>query len=506
MAYNDTNLHPAYNNIDQSSRTMNCDKDQRITNNDANNDDENDKIKKKLVAFRPDLEPKTKGISNPHPHDILCGRGNAVNRHVGNVFFRKIVSCRKPEYRMGAYPIQRRKVAYKVYEEIQNLNPPGRFLMLKGSEWSVCDETKAMCKISQALRELASNDPVDVDTLQNKFSSALLSNVMMEAVNSSGPSIPSLTSSSNSANKPNAYQGTGVICMSSNVLNKRSEARDNKCVEENAVMSSPSVLTVSQVDIENLQNKSSSSSGPKPRMETFTSSSASIPSLTSSSNISNNDNALLRRRYKEIDISRKKIDVVSQIRSQMFCEKSIAESSSSVQNHESIASESSNLETAALNAPISTLLDENQHLKSSDHSELHSKGTKISFKKSPPRQQSCEVLSQHNEDEDSQQQLNVTPDNQENKPIKKRLRDANQGLGKQLKVQKRPPEHQQVIMPLSYIGRSFANSICSDESKDIFQEVADLGQHEDALLYLPSIIGSLCKRVVELEDEVHEND
>jgi hypothetical protein len=190
---------------------MNCDKDQRITNNDANNNDENNEIKKKLDAFRPDLEPETKGISNPHPHDILCGRGNAVNRHVGNVFFRKIVSCRKPEYRMGAYPIQRRKVAYKVYEEIQNLKPPGRFLMLKGSEWSVCDETKAMCKISQALRELASNDPVDVDTLQNKSSSALLSNVMMEAVNSSGPSIPSLTSSSNSANKPNAYQGTALI-------------------------------------------------------------------------------------------------------------------------------------------------------------------------------------------------------------------------------------------------------------------------------------------------------
>ena len=72
------------------------------------------------------------------------------------------------------------------------------------------------------------------------------------------------------------------------------------------------------------------------------------------------------------------------------------------------------------------------------------------------------------------------------------------------KSEKKIPDyhHEQVIMPLSYIGKSFLNSDkCSDGSKFLFQEIADLGQRAkgDAILYLPSIIGSLCKRVVELE-------
>merc|ERR1712232_204638 len=95
-------------------------------------------------------------------------------------------------------------------------------------------------------------------------------------------------------------------------------------------------------------------------------------------------------------------------------------------------------------------------------------------------------------------------------------RSENSSLSNNSKMQRTPvqesceePEkkipihlHEQVIMPLSYIGKSFLHSdACSDESKFIFQEVADLGQRAkgDAVLYLPSIIGSLCKRVVELE-------
>ena len=112
-----------------------------------------------------DSDSKAKGISDPHHHDILCGRGNAVNRHVGNMFFRKIVSHRKPDYRRGAYPYQRRKVAWQIYNEIKNLDPPGRFLMSRGDEWFEVSETKAISKISQALRELASNDPVGMDFL-----------------------------------------------------------------------------------------------------------------------------------------------------------------------------------------------------------------------------------------------------------------------------------------------------------------------------------------------------
>ena len=36
-------------------------------------------------------------IKTPHPHDVLCGRGHAVNNHPGNVRFRKLwVSFKLP--------------------------------------------------------------------------------------------------------------------------------------------------------------------------------------------------------------------------------------------------------------------------------------------------------------------------------------------------------------------------------------------------------------------------
>lgn len=66
--------------------------------------------------------------------------------------------------------------------------------------------------------------------------------------------------------------------------------------------------------------------------------------------------------------------------------------------------------------------------------------------------------------------------------------------------------YQQVILPLSYIGESYLNDTkCSNESKFMFEEVAELGKCTNgvAFLYLPSVINGLCKRVEELEQRCH---
>ena len=369
--------------------------------NTKSNNDNNKEDHGRITTVTNVSKSKSQGISNPHPHDILCGRGNAVNRHDGNIFFRKIISRRKTEYRMGAYPFQRRKVSCKVLEEIKNLNPPGRFLMLKGSEWFECDESKAICKISQALRELASNDPVDVHTLQNKSSSALLSNIRIEDANSSttlmSSSIPSLSSASNSAS---GFRLNNSYILSTNELRLTSQTTDNICFEGNVAKSSSSV----QADVA----------------------------------LSN-----LNHEYPE-------------------------------------ASEQNSL-----------LSNENGCPKFNNNHKLHLK----KVKKSLPHKSGYG-------DEDVSWELMETTDNQQNKLPKKRLpaKHLSQNNSKAQKIL--PDDHQLVIMPLSYIGRSFATCVCSDDSKDIFKQIANLDQREDALLYLPSILGSLCKRVIDLENEV----
>ena len=35
------------------------------------------------------------GIENPHDHDVLCGRGGAAFKHVGNYTFRYLVQLNK---------------------------------------------------------------------------------------------------------------------------------------------------------------------------------------------------------------------------------------------------------------------------------------------------------------------------------------------------------------------------------------------------------------------------
>ena len=382
-----------------------------------------------------DSDSKAKGISDPHHHDILCGRGNAVNRHVGNMFFRKIVSHRKPDYRRGAYPYQRRKVAWQIYNEIKNLDPPGRFLMSRGDEWFEVSETKAISKISQALRELASNDPVGMD-----FLSA-----------SSSVSVPSLTSASKSDKSKGSNPSTGLY---SHIL----------------------------VD----KNKTKA-----PRLE------IDVP---------------VYKVKNKVDIAYRTSQTEENIR--FIAKNDYDEPSSSVN---SILKDTEFLrKLQSSNGRDSVVVNHCQI----NEANSYINGMEICSGKSLPRQNREEILLQHSDEERSishQIKSKVSSSNNNcvslNSPVEKEEKNNRSTLlplkkrivhnsSRISKVQKKVPDHhQQVIMPLSYIGQSFVNSGCSDESKCVFEEIAELGRREDALLHLPSIIGSLCKRVVELEDE-----
>ena len=66
-------------------------------------------------------------ITNPGPHDILCGRGGGTNAHPGNVKFRKLVAAHKLRY-LAASKSDKPAVARDVVQEWRALDPPGRFL------------------------------------------------------------------------------------------------------------------------------------------------------------------------------------------------------------------------------------------------------------------------------------------------------------------------------------------------------------------------------------------
>ena len=93
-------------------------------------------------------------IEVPRPNDVLCGRGNGVNAHPGNIYFRSIVDKVKKPY-IATPKAEKPKFSTKILTEINNLNPPGRFLKQDPTtkRWFVLGEKKTLIKIRQALRE-----------------------------------------------------------------------------------------------------------------------------------------------------------------------------------------------------------------------------------------------------------------------------------------------------------------------------------------------------------------
>jgi len=94
------------------------------------------------------------GISTPHPHDVLCGRGGGSNNHPGNEAFRELVNEVKVPY-VNCPKREKPLIARRIVEAVRGQTPPGRFLSKcsKTGFWNDIGDGKAREKTSQALRE-----------------------------------------------------------------------------------------------------------------------------------------------------------------------------------------------------------------------------------------------------------------------------------------------------------------------------------------------------------------
>lgn len=97
---------------------------------------------------------KLKCIITPHDHDVLSGRGNYVNFHVGNEHFRSLVKKHKIAYVACPKP-EKGRFSTIIVDEVRSLDPPGRFLKQdpKTKLWQDIGDKKSLDKTRQALRE-----------------------------------------------------------------------------------------------------------------------------------------------------------------------------------------------------------------------------------------------------------------------------------------------------------------------------------------------------------------
>jgi len=94
-------------------------------------------------------------IRTPSASDILLGRGGSINNHPGNQVFREWVKARREDYNLAPNKVEKMKIARKVMDSVHNAG--GRFLQKDPSTsahwWVEVDETRALAKTAQALRE-----------------------------------------------------------------------------------------------------------------------------------------------------------------------------------------------------------------------------------------------------------------------------------------------------------------------------------------------------------------
>ena len=94
----------------------------------------------------------------------LCGRGGSINSHPGNKIFRTWVGERKETYMLCTTKSGKTNITNSIFKRVKAQRPPGRFLQKVKDPgtpdpynisgwWVEIDDTKALAKISQALRE-----------------------------------------------------------------------------------------------------------------------------------------------------------------------------------------------------------------------------------------------------------------------------------------------------------------------------------------------------------------
>ena len=101
--------------------------------------------------------PVQQGITRPHGHDVLYGRGKHISINPGNLFFMELVKAIRVDY-VAAPKEKKSMFAQLVVQTIRNLDPPGRFLQRRITSsddnllYDVGDKN-ATNKARQALRE-----------------------------------------------------------------------------------------------------------------------------------------------------------------------------------------------------------------------------------------------------------------------------------------------------------------------------------------------------------------
>eukprot|EP00546_Thalassionema_frauenfeldii_P008237 CAMPEP_0178914988 /NCGR_PEP_ID=MMETSP0786-20121207/11757_1 /TAXON_ID=186022 /ORGANISM="Thalassionema frauenfeldii, Strain CCMP 1798" /LENGTH=298 /DNA_ID=CAMNT_0020588009 /DNA_START=82 /DNA_END=975 /DNA_ORIENTATION=- len=100
-----------------------------------------------------DDDDNVTSVSEPNSSDVLFGRGGGVNKHQGNVIYRRLVEANKKLYHSCTDKKHKNLLARSIVEAVFKQN--GRFLSQEKNkgQWVTVGKQKSIQKTCQALRE-----------------------------------------------------------------------------------------------------------------------------------------------------------------------------------------------------------------------------------------------------------------------------------------------------------------------------------------------------------------
>lgn len=447
-------------------------------------------------------------LVKPHAHDVLLGNDSVIIKHIGTVFFRRLIERCRADHMNGSLNKDGKNAAQEVFDEVKTLDPPGRFLLSTSNdftEWYEVSNQKAMEKIRLALGDKPQSQQGLGNNNINIIADATPKQVLSNARAMSNTSLPTLSSFQSfqesvmnvplpRATGSNNIPYSMLVSKGNETLIKhinsghsvgsspslKSRTIDKHKVKPNAQFSSDSISITNSINGTDVPRSRDSSITTKqdnvheqvvPDQASFKSNLISISDNESGiSSITKETSASMLDAFSRNFFANAMNNTSSKSKRQGVCLPKIDDSYEALLTMDKVPMNSS-----STSASISSMKEEHFSETPVDSSADSSSHSHSSTEKMSKKKRKAPEIPEPKKETKTKSMESMFPGN----------------------------FHQQVMMPVSYIGQSFSNlKGCSDGTKEIFKEIANLGKKEvNATLFLPGIIGSLCQRIVELERE-----
>ena len=404
---------------------------------------------------------RSKLVCKPQENDVLLGRGGRTRDHEGNIYFRDIVQASKERYKNERLRFDRKYIAIEIYRAVRKRNPPGRFLICpkNNEKWFEVTRKKAVSKTCQALREKEIISELTeapcaypFGWLNENLNNAADSNRLVGGGDNSLHDqqalnlLPPMTVPMPDQRQSFAFYTTGNEGdVSSRKLETRDSLSPRPCVADDCSFAmdthySRKKIKLSEGNVQDaaipLEIDSNASTNKAPQPSIL------LPPVIVSNSTQNQD-APFNSIAVERKISSQRLQKENARNLMPFKEK---------------------------NRPCKLHRDSSTKINRSDgNGQVRVIPDKIESWASENKEACSGALEKHKH---SLPNVESAQENTEN----------------------------QVIVPISHIGQSFSARRCELESKKIFELIASLeDKGEQASLFLPIVIGKLCRRIADLE-------